>query len=283
MTRIDGLLNQGTFTQSFEFFPPKNPEQEAAFALAFDKIAHEADVTFASITYGALGSTRDTTRDTVLAANAAYDFPTMPHLTCVGHRQDEIEQFLDSYRRGGVDNVLALRGDGNPPGDFGHALDLVKLIKERHADMAVGVAAHPELHPDSMKDREADRRHLANKLLIADFAITQFMLNAVHYDRLQHELDKLGCDKPILPGVMLFTTLGGLERMTAMNETEFPDDLHTQLQAASADDIAKIALDEAIRTVEKLRSYGAPGVHIYTLNRSHPAIELSQTLSAQIS
>ncbi|MGD9572537.1 MAG: methylenetetrahydrofolate reductase [Thermoleophilia bacterium] len=284
MTSIARLLAAGR-TRSLEFFPPKTPEGEAQFHAAVGELAGLAP-SFASVTYGALGSTRDTTRSLVVGMNAEHDFPTMAHLTCVGHTRGEIAALLDDYAAAGVQNILALGGDppadGSPvTGDFVHAIELVEMIQDHPADFAVGVAAHPELHPRS-QDRDADRRHLAAKLTRADFAITQFFFRVEDYERMVDELGGLGCARPVLPGVMPFTSADGLRRMSGMNGTLIPPDLAARLERAEGDPDAVRALGVEVATdlVVRLEDAGAPGVHLYTLNRAESVRRIWENLGS---
>ena len=269
---ISDLLASGV-TRSLEFFPPRTPEAERDFAVALDDLA-TLGPSFASVTYGALGSTRDRTRDLVVRMNAEHPFPTMAHLTCVGHTRADIRALLDDYAAAGVCNILALGGDppadGSPPGgDFRFAAELVETIRAHPARFCVAVAAHPEVHPRS-PDRGGDRRHLAAKLREADFAVTQFFFTADLYERLLEELAALGCHRPVIPGVMPFVSLAGLRRMAAMNRTEIPRALAGRLEGASEADVPRIGAETALALAEDLLRRGAPGVHLYTLNRSGP-------------
>lgn len=272
MAKIADLLDAGR-TWSVEFFPPKTPEAERHFLAALPELA-ALEPSFASVTYGALGSTRARTRDIVIGMNSDYPFPTMAHLTCVGQGRDELRALLDDYAARGVCNVLALGGDppedGGPlEGDLSHAIELVEMIQEHPGDFSVGVAAHPEVHPRS-PDRASDRRHLAAKLSRADFAITQFFFEAEDYRRLVEELGELGCERPVLPGVMPFTSVAGLRRMAAMNGTRVPPELEERLDAAGDDPaaVAALGVEVATRLCAELAEAGAPGIHLYSLNRA---------------
>jgi len=276
MTQISKILEAGP-SYSYEFFPPKDAVQAAALEVTIGELA-TSNPDFISITYGALGSTRETTKDLVIAQNNRWSFPTMAHLTCVGQSYTELTELVNEYSQNGIENILALRGDGEATGELEYAVDLVNLIKDQHPSINVGVAAHPEIHPDS-PSRELDRERLALKLEVADFAITQFFFDANDYYRMVDELAMLGATKPVIPGVMLFASSAGLERMSAMNKTVLPKSLRNALSTLTKpEDISKLAVETAAQVVSDLRDHQAPGVHIYTLNRSNPALELKKIL-----
>jgi methylenetetrahydrofolate reductase (NADPH) len=272
MARIADLLAAGP-TRSFEFFPPKTDQMERQL----DKAVSELSLlqpSFTSVTYGALGSTRERTRDVVIRMNHEQTFPCMAHLTCVGHTRPDIARLLDEYADAGVENILALGGDpppdgSDPGGDFVYAVELVELVRAHPAGFSIGVAAHPELHPRST-NRESDRRHLADKLSVADFGITQFFFEADDYLRMVDELAHLGCTTPVLPGIMPVIDVGGVQRMSAMNGTVIPAALHERLVDADGDAavVERIGVDAATELCERMRSAGAPGLHLYALNRS---------------
>jgi methylenetetrahydrofolate reductase (NADPH) len=271
MTRIADLLASRR-TWSFEFFPPKTPEGQVAFDAAVGELA-SLEPDFVSITYGAMGSTRDTTRDLVVAVDSANAFPAMPHLTCVGHTRAELVDLLGSYRDSGVENVLALAGDppadgSDPGGDFTYATELVELIGEV-GQFSVGVAAFPEVHPRS-SDRATDRRHLADKLAMADFGMTQFFFDVEHYRVMVEELAALGCSTPVIPGVMPFVSVAGTRRMAAVNNVVIPADLQARMDEVDGDPEAtgKLGVEVATELIAELLELGVPGVHIYAMNRA---------------
>lgn len=282
MTAIADLIASGR-TRSLEFFPPRNDDAERQFHTALGELVG-LEPSFASVTYGALGTTQERTRDLVVGMNAEHAFPTMAHLTCVGHTRAEIAALLDGYARRGVRNILALGGDppadGRPPGgDFAYAIELVEMVREHPGGFCVGVAAHPELHPRST-DRAEDRRNLAAKLRLAHFAITQFFFDAGHYRQMVEELADLGCDQPIIPGVMPFVSVSGLRRMADMNRTAIPVDLSRRLDLVADDPeaVAALGVETAIRLCEDLAAAGAPGIHLYTLNRSASARRIWESI-----
>jgi methylenetetrahydrofolate reductase (NADPH) len=271
MTKIGDLIAAGP-TRSFEFFPPKNDEMERTLDKALAELALLGP-SFVSVTYGALGSTRERTKDVVIRINHEQQFPCMAHLTCVGHTRAVIATLLDEYAANGVDNILALGGDppadgSDPGGDFVYASELIEIVRNHPAGFSIGVAAHPELHPRS-PDRESDRRYLAAKLATADFGMTQFFFTADDYFRMVDELAALGCTKPVVPGIMPVLTVAGVRRMAAMNGTAIPDALNERLDRASLpEEVIAIGVDAATEVCAELLDRGVPGIHLYALNRS---------------
>jgi len=257
-TTVAALLAAGT-TYSFEFFPPKDTAAEAQLARTLSEL-EPLRPSFVSITYGAGGSTRERTHDLVVDVLRQTTMTPMAHLTCVGHTRAELVDILERYRRDGVDNVLALRGDPPagadlPPGDLRHALELVELAREV-GQFSIGVAAHPGGHPQA-PDRASDRRHLATKLARADFAVTQFT-------------------RPVIPGIMPVTNLAQIERFATLSGTEVPARLRARLESAGDDpaEVRRIGVAAATELCADLLSAGAPGLHFYTLNRSTATREI---------
>lgn len=282
MAKIADLLAAGR-TVSFEFPPPKTPEALITFDETMEDLAGLAP-SFVSVTYGALGTTRDTTRDVVIRVDKEQAFPAMPHLTCVGHTRAELTELVTHYREAGVENILALAGDppadgSDPGGDFTYATELMDLMAEV-GDFSVGVAAFPETHPRSAGDRVADRRYLATKLGRADFAITQFFWDAADHLRMVDELDELGVDTPVVPGVMPFISAAGVRRMSAMNGSAVPDALSRRLDQVDGDAEATRALgvEVASELGATLLDAGVPGLHLYTMNRAASVREVCTNL-----
>lgn len=261
----------GKKTLSFEFFPPKTPEAEQTLRETVDALAYRKPL-FVSVTYGAGGSIIDRTRDVVVDLAASYPFAVMPHLTCVGHSEDEVNMLLDDYADNGIDNMLALAGDppaggSDPGGDFRFASELVEQIKAHRHGFKIGVAAFPEVHPRST-DRQVDREHLARKLESADFGISQFFFDPEHYVRMIEELDALGCDTPVLPGIIPVINPTTIRRFADMNEAKVDEDLWTRLERADEHDRLSIAVEHAATMATTLLEAGAPGLHFYALNRA---------------
>lgn len=281
MGRISHKLALGR-TLSFEFFPPKTPGATLTLGRTVAQL-EELHPDFVSITYGAGGSDRHRTADVVGWMRAETTLEPMAHLTCVGHTRDDVARLLVDYRRMGVQNILALGGDlpadGAPvAGDYSYALDLIADVAASNC-FSIGVAAHPEVHPRS-SDRATDRRRLADKLRIADFAITQFFFDVEHYVRLVDELAALGVDKPIVPGIMPVTSIAPVLRMAAMNGTEVPTWLTDRIAAANSPaEVKRIGVEVASQLALDLLEAGAPGLHLYTLNRSEVARQIRGNLA----
>jgi methylenetetrahydrofolate reductase (NADPH) len=182
----------------------------------------------------------------------------------------------------GIENLLALGGDppvdgGDLPTDFTHATELIEVAREL-GDFSIGVAAFPEVHPRS-PDRETDRRHLAAKLRLADFGITNFGFHADDYFRMVDELDALGVSTPVLPSVMLFTNVEGLHRMATINRVRLPDRMVQQLErATSPRDVRSVAVEWGTALTQELLDAGVPGIHLYTLNASHATLDVYANL-----
>lgn len=269
---------------SVEFFPPKTPAGEELLRRTIDEL-DVVDLAFVSVTYGAGGSTRDRTRDLVVELNRDHDYPAMAHLTCIGHTKEQLTALLEDYDRNGVHDILALAGDppadGSPAdGDFTFALELVELVRRQGDHFTVAVAAHPELHPRS-PDRASDRRHLAAKLAAADLGITQFFFDADDYFRMVDELAALGCDTPVHPGVMPMSNPTGVARMAAMSGATFPTELADRVEAADGADRHRLVVDATLELSQRLLDGGAPGLHLYGLNRSEVVIDVARELGLE--
>ena len=280
--RIDELLAAGT-TRSFEFFPPKSDEESVVLEASLRDL-EQLEPSFVSVTYRGGRESRQRTFDLVTRIERAGHLTAMAHLICVGHARSEVRDILKNYADGGVQNVMALGGDipDDPDlvvSEFAHAIDLVELAREV-GEFSIGVAAHPQGHPRS-PDLVSDRHHLARKLELADFAVTQFFFQAHEWTHLVEDLAGRGVTKPVLPGIMPVTTLGGIARMATMGAV-VPAVLVERLEAASARGGAPAVRTEGIRAATELCAElldaHAPGVHFYTLNRSTATREIHDAL-----
>jgi methylenetetrahydrofolate reductase (NADPH) len=290
MTLISDLLSKGP-TFSFEFFPPKNDAEQATLVRTLRDL-EPLGPSFVSVTYRGGRESRQRTFDLVTGMLRTTALTPMAHLICVAHSRLELAEILVAYRKAGVQNLMALGGDPpetpeDGPGELAYAQELVELA---HAigGWSVGVAAHPAGHPAS-KDMESDRRYLAEKLKIADFAVTQFFFEADQYLRLVDDLQALGVDKPVLPGIMPVTSLSSIPRMAKMGAA-LPAWAVAKLEAAAetgggnADDaetkaaVRAAGIEMATELCSRLMDAGAPGLHFYTLNRSRATREIYAAL-----
>ena len=262
---------------SLEFFPPANADDLPAF---YDVVAELQALKplFASVTYGA-GGARQANTLAVTAELVRRGLETMAHLTCVGADQDNIAAFLESLAQVGVNNVLALRGD--PPRDnswewkdgaFQHASDLVRFVRQVAPQMGIGVAAYPTPHPQSRTIAE-DLFFTAQKLRAgAHFAITQLFFDVREYVALVDDLHSKAVRVPVIPGIMPIRSLASLRRMMELSDTYIPGRLYLDLEEADrkggAKAVGEVGVRFAIKQIGQLLEAGAPGVHLYTLNKA---------------
>ena len=280
MARITQLLDAGQ-TLSFEFSAPRDEAGAERLRHTLDRLSkHDPD--FMSVTYGAGGTTRGPTRDWVQTIRDHFDVEAMPHLTCVAHTRDEIGGIIEQYQSDGIDNILALRGD-LPQGvetqqqAFDTAAQLADFIRQR-ANWDIGVAAHPEGHPMAASV-EADLAHQTAKLAQADFAITQFFYRAEYYEQFVSQLDARGVQTPVIAGIMPPTNVAGIERMSALNASEFPSEIRERLERADTQaERREIGVEVAADLGRELLERGAPGLHIYTMNFARAASEVASAL-----
>jgi methylenetetrahydrofolate reductase (NADPH) len=274
--RIDRILAERRPVFSFEFFPPKTDAGHANLRQTLE-VLREDEPDFVSVTYGALGSTRDTTIDIVKWIKQDLGIEAMAHFTCVGATVDELRATLDEIEAAGVDNVLALRGDPpagheewvQTPGGLLYSTELIDLLQSDY-EFAVGAAAFPEVHPQS-ESAESDIRFLkAKQDAGASFLITQlFFDNEYYFDFVARARDA-GVTVPIIPGIMPVTNLRNIKRITELCKSEIPAPYERQLESRQDDPNAMQDLGVAYATLQcvDLLARGAPGIHFYTLNRS---------------
>ncbi len=286
---ISELFATKCTVRSLEFFPPKDDagmETLRLTAAALKSIAPD----FVSVTYGAGGTTRDRTAKASAMLKRDFGFTVMPHLTCVGHSRADLAGIADQLHGDGYRNIMTLRGDP-PKGDtrfqtaedgLSHANELVALLKARHADFCLGVAGYPEKHPEA-PSLEADLTQLRRKVDAgAAFITTQlFFDNAVYY-RFVEKCRAAGITVPIVPGIMPVLSLKQVRRFTEMCGAHLPPQLVTRLEVAAenAEVVEMIGLDWALTQIRGLLANGAPGYHLYIMNRAKSALALAAGLAA---
>ncbi len=282
MAWISELLAAGR-TFSFEFFPPKNDQEQATLVRTLRDL-EPLGPSFVSVTYRGGRESRQRTHDLVSAMLRTTTLNPMAHLICVAHTRLELADILVAFRKAGVDNLMALGGDPptDPeagPGELLHAIELVELARAI-GGMSIGVAAHPAGHPNS-PDMVSDRDFLAAKLRRADFAVTQFFFEVDEYLRLMDDLAARHVDKPVLPGIMPVTSLKSVPRMATMGAA-VPAWAVERLERAAAqggdDAVRRTGVELSTELCEQLLARGAPGLHFYTLNRSSATREIYAAL-----
>ncbi len=258
---------------SFEFFPPKTPEGIANLRETRAQLA-KYDPEFFSVTFGAGGSTRDRTMETVFEIQAE-GHSAAPHISCISSTRDEIASLLDAYQAKGIERLVTLRGDipsGEVAmGDFKYASELVGFIRRQTGNhFQIEVAAYPEFHPEA-ESPQADVENLKRKFEAgANRAITQYFYNVDAYFRFVDLCAQQGVAQPIIPGIMPIYNITQLARFSNICGAEIPRWLRLRLEAYG-DDIASVralGVDVVSELCEALRDWGVPGLHFYTLNQS---------------
>jgi len=274
--RIDELLHRGEPTFSFEFFPPKTPAGEANFERALRQLAPMAP-SFVSVTYGAGGSTREKTVETVRHIKELYGLEAMAHITCVGATVPALRATLEALREAGAENVLALRGD--PPegrsewiaseGGLDYCHQLVSLLREEYP-LCVAAACFPETHIHATSP-EDDLRHLKQKVDAGvDLLITQLFFDNQLYYEFVARARAAGIDVPIIPGIMPITGYGQITRFASKCGATLPQHVLRELEMRKDDPeaVAEFGVSYATAQCAELLAHGAPGIHFCTLNRS---------------
>ncbi|MCL5048584.1 MAG: methylenetetrahydrofolate reductase [Firmicutes bacterium] len=284
MTRIDAIIKDHQ-SLSVELWPPRSEEALKKLENSLSRLK-ELDVDFASITYGAGGTTRDRTHDLVISIKKQQKMTPMAHLTCAYHTKKELTDILRRYQDEGIENILALRGD--PPvgkeadfvgGELPYAKDLVLLAKET-GNFCVAVAAHPMGHPEQ-KDEDTEINYLMDKLEVADLVITQLFFSVEKYKAFLDKLAKRGNDKPVLPGIMPIKSMRSLETMARLTNQEVPLQIYEKILALGDDQAAirSFGVDFATKMASDLLDIGVPGLHFYTMNETLATIEICKNLN----
>lgn len=269
---------------SFEFFPPRTPEGREKLIAVLDKL-NTFEPEYFSVTYGAGGSTRDTTRDIVMWINDT-GAPVAPHLSFGGDSEENILSLLDDYKSAGIRRVVALRGD--LPSGMGmrrpvYANELIGIIRKNFGDhFQIMAATYPEVHPEA-ESYDRDIFWLGEKFAAgAEAAITQYFYNPDAYFYFLDQCQKAGIDKPIIPGIMPITNYHKLARFSENCGAEIPRWIRQRLSDFGEDTagLKAFGLEVVTRLCERLIEGGAPGLHFYTMNQAEPTATILQNLLA---
>ena len=268
---------------SFEFFPPKTPEGKAKLRATWKELA-QLKPRFFSCTYGAGGSTREGTLETVLEIRGA-GHEAAPHLSCVAATRQDLAEQLERYRANGIRHLVALRGDLPSglaaSGELRHANELVSFIRERTGDwFRIEVACYPEYHPQTRRADDEIRNFKRKIDAGADAAITQYFYNADAYFRFVDAARRAGIPVPIVPGVMPIANFSQLARFSDACGAEIPRWMRMRFEGYLDDhaSIRAFGLDVVTDLCRKLLDGGAPGLHFYTLNQAALSVEIWRRL-----
>ena len=261
---------------SFEFYPPKTDEQREQLRRTVTRLKKHSPQ-FASVTFGAGGSTLSYTPETVRELRQVHGVDGVPHVSCMGGTREELGSLLQLYRALGCNRIVALRGDLPSGmarmGDFRFASELVEFIRETHeGHFRIEVGCYPEMHPQA-EDALADLRHFKAKVDAgADSAITQYFFNADAYFRFVDDVRRMGIQVPIIPGVMPISNFAQLKRFSEACGAEIPRWISKRMAAYGddADSIREFAADLVAAMCRRLVEGGVPELHFYTLNLSKP-------------
>ncbi len=279
------MTNKHNTPVSFEFFPTKTAAGHDKL-IAAARVLAEQQPEFFSVTYGAGGSTRDRTVNTVLQLDQDVKVPTAPHLSCVGDSKEQLRELINMYRESGIRRIVALRGDlpsgmGRASGELRYANELVEFIREETDDhFSIEVAAYPEAHPQA-RDFEVDLENFVRKAKAgADSAITQYFFNADCYFYFVERVRKAGVKIPIVPGIMPITNYSSLSRFSDACGAEIPRWIRKQLESYGDDSTSIKAFGTEVLSnmCQQLLDGGAPSLHFYTLNQAEPSLAILRNL-----
>jgi len=286
---ISKLFARGKPLRSLEFFPPKDDAGVEALrqtAAALRPLQPD----YVSVTYGAGGTTRERTAQVSALLKDEFGFTVMPHLTCVGHTREELRAITERIHAGGFRNIMTLRGD--PPkgateftptaNGLRYASELVGAIKSWHGDLCLGVAGYPEKHPEALS-AQSDLENLKRKVEAGGaFVTTQLFFDNPAYFRFVERCQKAGITVPIVPGIMPVLSLKQILRFTALCGATLPPKLISLLEAVAdrPEAVEAVGIAWAHEQIRELLQAGAPGYHLYILNRAKSALALTAALQA---
>jgi methylenetetrahydrofolate reductase (NADPH) len=280
------MSNQNTQSLqcSFEFFPPKTEQAAVNLRNTVNQLA-VLKPSFCSVTFGAGGSTREKTFETVVEIQESTGIEAAPHISCIASTKDNIREVLQAYQAKGIRHIVALRGDMPSgmmsAGEFRYANELVEFIRaETGNHFQIEVAAYPEVHPQAA-NAEADLHNFKRKVDAgANTAITQYFYNPDAYFRFTDDCEKLGIAIPIVPGIMPITNYTQLSRFSEACGAEIPRWVRKRLEMLGDDrlSIRAFGVDVVTALCQRLLERGAPGLHFYTLNQSESCLAIWENL-----
>jgi methylenetetrahydrofolate reductase (NADPH) len=274
---------------SFEFFPPRTDEQRLVLESTWRELA-PLKPRYLSVTFGAGGSALDATCETVNDLIQRSGVPVAPHISCMARSREMLRELLQGYQQSGVDRLVVLRGDRpdglSGPGPFQYANELVRFVRDEFGNQfRIEVGCYPEFHPESPTP-QAEMKYFRRKVEAgADGAVTQYFYNPDSYFYFVDDCRRNGIDIPVTPGIMPITNYRQLSRFSDMCGAEIPRWIRRRLEGFG-DDIASIrdfGLDVVSSLCERLLAGGAPGLHIYTLNRANATLSLWRRLAQRSS
>lgn len=283
---FQNFYKPGQFTYSFEIYPPKTKK---GIASLFNELKQVADLkpSFISVTYGAMGTTRDVTGDLAIRIQRELGLTAAFHFTCVGTDREAIKEYVQHLEDEGLHLVVALRGDA-PQGTtkfeesangFKYANELVAYLKEIN-NFSIAVAGYPEGHIEA-PSKEVDLINLKRKVDAgADIVITQLFFNNEDYFDFVDRARKIGITIPIVPGIMPILNVGQIEKIAGMCGAKIPKSLSDKLHANMDDPLAarEVGVEYAIKQCRELLDQGVPGVHFYILNKSYSVRKIIKAL-----
>ncbi len=279
--KIRDVYTKETPVFSLEFFPPKK-KKDIVYSTLEELIEYHPK--FVSVTSKSDGTNRDETRGITARIKNEYDIEAMPHLTCISLSEEEITRSVESMKRDGLENIMALRGD--PPEverkhGYNYASELIRHIRRLDADICIGAAGYPETHIEA-ESPELDLAHLKEKVDNgADFILTQMFFKNDYYYRFLEKTAKLGISVPIIPGIMPVFSYKNITRFAEMCGTEIPPALQNKMERFKEDDesVHKLGIEFAVEQCIDLLENGVKGLHFYTMNKTHQMKEILRELT----
>lgn len=287
LMQLKEIYSSKPFGLSFEIFPPKTEQGDAALVEHLEKLA-QRDPDFISCTYGAGGSTRDRTIEWCELIQSRFQLPATAHFTCVGSTRDDLLAWLAKANQSGVQNIMALRGDAPEgmktfqatEGGLQYANELVNLIREHYPEMGIGVAGYPEKHPEA-SDLATDLDNLIRKIDAgANAVFTQLFYLNDSFFRFRDQLEQRGITIPVVAGIMPITEFARIKRISGMCGAVIPEELASKLEAVQDDREAQfeIGVNFAIEQCQALIDSGVRGIHFYVLNKSEACERILDSL-----